>query len=149
MCLDACPTDAIVAPGVLDSTRCISYLTIERRGPIPGAFAAAIGTHVYGCDICQEVCPWNQLPARSSDAAWQPRTAWDAVSVHDLARRSDSELRGAMRGSAMQRTKLSGLRRNLLCACGNVSASGPDPRPDANPRRAGGDRRTGVGPTRK
>src|SRR5437763_736622 len=76
LCIDACPTRALVAPGVLDSTRCISYLTIEQRGPIPGEFAAAVGSHVYGCDVCQEVCPWNQIAPASSDPAWQPRSRW-------------------------------------------------------------------------
>ncbi len=113
LCLEACPTQAIVAPGVLDSTRCISYLTIEQRGDIPSEFREAIGTHVYGCDICQEVCPWNQTPPVSVDPVWQPRPAWDGVSVEDLRARSDDELRAAMKGSAMKRTKVAGLRRNL------------------------------------
>jgi epoxyqueuosine reductase len=113
LCIEACPTKAIVAPGILDSTRCISYLTIEHRGDIPEEFREAIGTHVYGCDICQEVCPWNAAPPISNDAAWQPRTAWDGVRVDDLAARSDDELRAAMKKSAMQRTRIAGLRRNL------------------------------------
>ena len=114
LCIEACPTKAIVGPGVLDSTRCISYLTIEHRGDIPGEFRDAIGTHVYGCDVCQEVCPWNAVPPVSDDPAWQPREAWDGVRVGDLACRSDDELRVAMRKSAMQRTKVAGLRRNLV-----------------------------------
>ena len=113
LCIEACPTQAIVAPGVLDSTRCISYLTIELKGDIPEPLRGSIGTHVYGCDICQEVCPWNAMPAVSEDPAWQPRDAWDGVSVSELAGRSDEELRAAMRGSAMLRTKVAGLRRNL------------------------------------
>ncbi len=118
LCIEACPTKAIVAPGVLDSNRCISYLTIEHRGDIPDEFREAIGTHngahIYGCDICQEVCPWNATPPISSDPAWQPREAWDGVSVDDLAARSDDELRKAMKKSAMQRTKIAGVRRNLV-----------------------------------
>jgi len=114
LCIEACPTKAIVGPGVLDSTRCISYLTIEHRGDIPGEFRDAIGTHVYGCDVCQEVCPWNAVPPVSDDPAWQPREAWDGVRVGDLACRSDDELRVAMGKSAMQRTKVAGLRRNLV-----------------------------------
>ncbi len=113
LCIEACPTKAIVGPGVLDSRRCISYLTIEQRGDIPAEFREAIGTHVYGCDICQEVCPWNATPPISADPAWQPRAAWDGVSVDELASRSDDELRTAMKKSAMQRTKVAGLRRNL------------------------------------
>jgi epoxyqueuosine reductase len=116
LCIEACPTRALVGPGVLDSTRCISYLTIEQRGPIPDEFAKAVGSHVYGCDVCQEVCPWNQVAPSSSDPAWQPRAVWANASVAALARLDDSELREAMRGSAMTRTKVSGMRRNLAVA---------------------------------
>src|SRR5438067_10185165 len=77
LCLDACPTQALVGPGVLDSTRCISYLTIELREDIPASLRSAIGTHVYGCDVCQEVCPWNAMPPVSGDPEWQPRGVWD------------------------------------------------------------------------
>jgi epoxyqueuosine reductase len=120
LCLDACPTDALVAPGVLDSTRCISYLTIELRGDIPPEHHAGIGSHVYGCDVCQEVCPWNAVAPRSTDPAWQPRSAWDRVDLLTLSRRSDAELAVGLRGSAMSRTKAQGLRRNIAVALGNV-----------------------------
>ncbi len=120
LCIEACPTRALVAPGVLDSTRCISYLTIEQRGPIPDEFAAAVGSHVYGCDVCQEVCPWNQAAPSSSDPVWQPRPAWTNASVSTLACLDDAELRNAMRGSAMRRTKVAGLRRNLRVALANT-----------------------------
>jgi len=113
LCIEACPTRAIVAPGVLDSTRCISYLTIELKGEIPAALAPSIGNHVYGCDVCQEVCPWNAAPPVSGDPAWQPRAAWDGASLQELSSRSDEALRAGMRGSAMRRTKVAGLRRNL------------------------------------
>jgi epoxyqueuosine reductase len=116
LCIEACPTKAIVAPGVLDSNRCISYLTIEHRGEIPSGLREAIGTRVYGCDVCQEVCPWNAMPPVSKEPAWQPRAAWDGVSVDELASRSDDELQTAMRGSAMRRTKIAGLRRNVTIA---------------------------------
>jgi epoxyqueuosine reductase len=116
LCIEACPTRAIVEPGVLDSTRCISYVTIEARGPIPESMQPAIGSHVYGCDICQEVCPWNAHPPASSDPAWQPRPAWDMRSTSELAAMSDDELREAMRGSAMSRARVSGLRRNIRAA---------------------------------
>jgi epoxyqueuosine reductase len=124
LCLEACPTQAIVAPGVVDSRRCLSYLTIEQRGPIPEEFAAAIGPHVYGCDICQEVCPWNQAAATSCDPAWQPRAVWDDVAVATLAQKEDSELREAMRGSSMRRTKVAGLRRNLAAALASTAPAG-------------------------
>jgi len=116
LCLEACPTQALVAPGVLDSTRCVSYLTIELRGAIPDTLAPGIGAHVCGCDVCQEVCPWNAAPATSADPAWQPRPAWDMRTIVELARMSDDEIRTAMRGSAMQRARVAGLRRNIETA---------------------------------
>jgi epoxyqueuosine reductase len=121
LCLEACPTQAIVAPAVLDSTRCISYLTIELRGEMPDAHRSAVGSHVYGCDICQEVCPWNAIAPRSADPAWQPRPAWDRVDLLTLSRRTDQELTAALRGSPMQRTKLQGLRRNVAVALENAT----------------------------
>ena len=123
LCIEACPTQAIVAPGVLDATRCISYLTIETRREIPEQFREAVGNHVYGCDICQEVCPWNATPPVSDDPAWQPREAWDGVTVDQLAERSDEDLRQAMRGSAMQRTDIAGLRRTLGSARRQITKS--------------------------
>ena len=123
LCLEACPTQAIVAPGVLDSTRCISYLTIEKRGEIPTSLHDAIGSHVYGCDICQEVCPWNAVAPHSGDPAWQPRRAWDRVDLSTLSRRTDDELAEALDGSAMRRTKAQGLRRNVAIASANAEAA--------------------------
>ena len=119
LCLDACPTGALVEPGVLDSTRCLSYLTIELRSGIPEEHRASLGTHVYGCDICQEVCPYNQAPPRSDDAAWQPRAGLDLPRLVSLWERPDTELRALVKGSAMTRAKLTGLRRNLAVAIGN------------------------------
>ncbi len=118
-CLDACPTGALVDAGVLDSTRCISYLTIELRTGIPEEYRAALGNHVYGCDICQAVCPYNLPASSSSDAAWQAREGLDLPRLVDLWRRSDIELRALLKGSAMTRAKLTGLRRNLAVAIGN------------------------------
>jgi epoxyqueuosine reductase len=120
LCLEACPTQAFRGPGVLDATRCISYLTIEHRGPLPDDLAPSIGTHVYGCDICQEVCPWNTVAPVSSDPCWQPRPAWDLRSVAQLDALSVEELRDGLRGSPMRRTKVEGLRRNIACAKENV-----------------------------
>jgi epoxyqueuosine reductase len=124
LCIEACPTHAIVSPGVLDSTRCISYLTIELRGSIPATLQPAIGTQVYGCDVCQEVCPWNATAPRSSDPAWQPRPAWDMKTVVELSRASDAELATATRRSAMRRTKITGLRRNIDVAIKNTERRG-------------------------
>jgi epoxyqueuosine reductase len=116
LCIEACPTHALTGPGVLDATRCISYLTIEQRGPIPDVLADAVGAHIYGCDICQEVCPWNQTAPVSEDPAWRARPVWRDARLSALASLSDDELRKAMRGSAMTRTKVSGMRRNLAVA---------------------------------
>jgi epoxyqueuosine reductase len=121
LCLEACPTRAIVAPGQLDSTRCISYLTIEHRGEPPEPMVNAIGSHVYGCDICQEVCPWNQMAPISSDPAWQPRPPWDAPALETLDAMSDDEMTGALAGSAMRRAKADGLRRNIRVALANAT----------------------------
>jgi epoxyqueuosine reductase len=118
-CLEACPTGALVEPGVLDSTRCLSYLTIELRTGIPDEHRAALGNHVYGCDICQAVCPYNQPSSSSADAAWQPRRGLNLPRLVDLWQRSDSDLRALVKGSAMTRAKLTGLRRNLAVAFGN------------------------------
>jgi len=122
LCLDACPTQAIVAPGVLDARRCISYLTIELRADlaIPADLQPGIGAHVYGCDVCQEVCPWNAVAPRSDDAAWQPRAAWDRVDLLTLSQRTDDELDRALDGSAMRRAKAQGLRRNVAVALRNA-----------------------------
>ncbi|HEX3646285.1 MAG TPA: tRNA epoxyqueuosine(34) reductase QueG [Vicinamibacterales bacterium] len=119
LCIEACPTQAIVAPGVLDATRCISYLTIELKSDIPKEHRRGVGSHVYGCDICQEVCPWNATAARSVDPAWQPRAAWDRVDLLTLARRTDDDFTAALRGSPMRRAGVRGLRRNLAVALDN------------------------------
>jgi epoxyqueuosine reductase len=123
LCLEACPTGALVGPGVLDSTRCISYLTIELREEIPESLRSAIGTHVYGCDVCQEVCPWNAVPPVSEEPEWQPRGVWDRASVADLAAFSDDALKQAIKGSAMRRAKVAGLRRNIEVALENAGRS--------------------------
>ena len=118
-CLDACPTGALVDAGVLDATRCISYLTIELRTAIPAQYRPALANHAYGCDICQDVCPYNHPASTSDDSAWQPRDGLDLPRLVDLWRRSDSELRTLLKGSAMTRAKVTGLRRNLAVAIGN------------------------------
>ncbi len=106
---------------MLDSTRCLSYLTIEIKGGIPEAQRAGLGEHAYGCDICQDVCPWNQMPttAVTEAAPWQPRPGLDAPRLLDLWRRTDDELRALLKGSAMKRAGVRRLRRNLAVAIGN------------------------------
>ena len=120
-CLDACPTGAIVEPYVLDARRCLSYLTIEQKKAIPDEHADAAGAYVYGCDICQDVCPWNQAPLVSEAPQWMPRPALDAPRLVDLWRKSDAELAEALTGSAMTRAPLTSLRRNLAVALGNAA----------------------------
>jgi epoxyqueuosine reductase len=119
LCIEACPTQAL-APGVLDSNKCISYLTIERRGDLTEVERRAIGSHVYGCDICQEVCPWNGRAPRSNDSAWQPRPMWDGAYLSELSAAADDQLQSSLSGSAMRRTKIAGLRRNVAAALENA-----------------------------
>jgi epoxyqueuosine reductase len=120
-CIDACPTGALVEPYVLDATRCISYLTIELKGAIAERQREDIGSHAYGCDVCQEVCPWNLTPATgvSDEPAWLPRQALDRPSLLDLWSASDDDLRRSLKGSAMKRAGVRRLRRNLAVALGN------------------------------
>jgi epoxyqueuosine reductase len=118
-CLDACPTEAIRAPGVLDATRCISYLTIELKTAIPEPLRAPMGRHVYGCDICQDVCPWNRVPLVSAQPEWQPRAGLDAPTLTGLWSMTDDDLRKMLKGSPMKRTGVKRLRRNLAVAIAN------------------------------
>jgi epoxyqueuosine reductase len=118
-CLEACPTQALVEPGVLDATRCISYLTIELRAGIPVALRPQMGTQVYGCDICQEVCPYNRPAPASVDPAWQPHDGWRAPRLAEVWRRSDAEITAGEAGMALTRAPLTNLRRNLAVAIGN------------------------------
>lgn len=123
ICLDACPTGALVDAHVLDARKCISYLTIELQGPVPSGQRADIGNHLFGCDICQEVCPWNLGPPVSRDPAWQPRPR-DGARATELWQRTDQELQGLVRGSAMLHTSLARLRRNLAIIIGNAGDPG-------------------------
>jgi epoxyqueuosine reductase len=120
LCLDSCPTGAIVDPYVVDATRCLSYLTIELKGAIPIEDRESIGRHAYGCDICQEVCPWNAQPARPDEAGspWLPRTAFDGPSIAALWRTPDAELRASLKNSAMTRAGVRRLRRNVAVCAG-------------------------------
>jgi epoxyqueuosine reductase len=118
-CIRACPTDAILAPYQLDSNKCISYLTIEKRGLIPEDLRAGIGHHVFGCDICQDVCPWNRKAPSSAAPEFEPRPGLVNPALAWLAEMSAEEFREVFRGSAIRRTKRSGLRRNAAIAVGN------------------------------
>lgn len=121
LCLDACPTGALVAPRQLDSNRCLSYLTIELKGSIPASARDTIGEHAYGCDICQEVCPLNLGASTgcSSDAHWQARDGLQEPRLMDLWLRTDDDLRRLLKGSAMKRAGVRRFRRNLAVAIGN------------------------------
>jgi epoxyqueuosine reductase len=121
-CLDACPTGAIVAPYELDATRCLSYLTIETRGALSEAARDLIGAEIYGCDICQDVCPWNKRAATSEDPAFQPRPALAAPTLVDLCRLSDEAWRALLKGSAMRRAGLRRIRRTLAYATRRLPA---------------------------
>lgn len=118
-CIDACPTQALVAPYQLDSTQCIAYLTIEKRGSIPESLRHGIGRQVFGCDICQDVCPWNRRAPASDKPEFQPREGLVNPALAWLAEISEEEFREQFRGSPIKRTKRNGLRRNALIAIGN------------------------------
>jgi epoxyqueuosine reductase len=119
LCIDSCPTGAITAPYQLDARRCLSYLTIETKGAIPEEFRAGIGEHAYGCDICQDVCPWNRKAVNSPDPAWQAREGLAAPKLLELWQRTDDDLRRLLKGSPMKRAGIRRLRRNLAVAMGN------------------------------
>jgi epoxyqueuosine reductase len=115
-CLDACPTGAFVQPYELDATRCLSYLTIEARGDLDEPSRRAIDRQVYGCDICQDVCPWNRKAAVSEDPAWRAREPFAAPSLLALCRLTDDAWHALLRGSAMRRAGLRRIRRTLAYA---------------------------------
>ena len=137
-CIDACPTRAIVEPYVLDASRCIAYLTIELRGSIPEDLREPMGRHVFGCDICQDVCPWNRKSPRTEAAEFQPRNfdgglktgglsgyEPSVVSLYlpgllELAKLTEGDFRELFRGSPIKRTKWRGLLRNACIALGNA-----------------------------
>lgn len=112
-CLDACPTAAIVEPYVVDSRKCISYATIELRDEtLPPEIASNLNGWLYGCDICQDVCPWNRFEKPSGEPAFEPRNGETSLSLDGIDRMETEEYIERFRGSAMKRTKLSGLKRN-------------------------------------
>jgi epoxyqueuosine reductase len=140
-CIDACPTEAILAPGKLDARRCIAYLTIEKRGEIPEELRGQMGHQVFGCDICQDVCPWNNKAGNAPPTSlpeFQPRPKLFYPDLKWLADLDVEGYRTALRGSPLKRAKFTGLKRNVAIAMGNsgnkdfiplleIMASDPDP----------------------
>jgi len=121
-CLDACPTGAFVAPYVLDARRCISYLTIEHRGPIAPALEGGLGQWEFGCDVCQDVCPWNRKSPVTREGAFLPSAPYPGA--EHVAAMSDEELRARFAGTALLRSKPAGLRRNAAIARENAARVG-------------------------
>ena len=119
-CIDDCPTGAIIAPYVLDNRRCISFLTIELRGAIPREMRPLVGDWVFGCDICQEVCPVNRKAAVSQDPAFKKRHDFDAPELLPLLEMDEEGFRGRFRDSPIKRAKLVGMQRNVCVALGNI-----------------------------
>ena len=118
-CIDACPTGALTAPRQMDASRCIAYLTIEKRGEIPEELREGVGRQVFGCDICQDVCPWNRRAPVSADPEFAPREALVNPALEWLAEMDEAEFGRWFFGSPVKRAKFAGLRRNLAIAMGN------------------------------
>ncbi|MGQ9630037.1 MAG: tRNA epoxyqueuosine(34) reductase QueG [bacterium] len=118
LCIEACPTRAIVAPRVVDSNRCIAYLTIEHRGPIPKELQEKMGNWIFGCDICQEICPWNRSAEETQEAALRDR-GYD-LALNCLSSMSLEEFRQAFRRSPIKRARYEGLLRNIAIAMRNA-----------------------------
>lgn len=118
-CLDICPTDAFPAPYQLDARRCISYLTIEHKGPIPEEFRAAMGNRIYGCDDCLAVCPWNKFASEASEARLFARAELKAPALGELAALDDGAFRAVFAGSPVKRTGRVRFVRNVCIAIGN------------------------------
>ena len=118
-CLDICPTDAFPAPYQIDARRCISYLTIEHKGPIPQEFRAAIGNRVFGCDDCLAVCPWNKFAGSANEAKLTMRDDLEAPCLADFVRLDDAAFRKMFAGSPVKRIGRDRFLRNVLIACGN------------------------------
>ena len=118
-CIDACPTEALDVPYQMDATRCIAYLTIEHKGPIAEELMPGIGRQVFGCDICQDVCPWNRKAPIVTDAELEPRTDLINPALEWLAAMDETEFEKQFNGSPVRRAGFNGLRRNVAVAMGN------------------------------
>jgi epoxyqueuosine reductase len=118
-CLDACPTDAFPEPGVLDARKCIAYWTIEHRGPIAPEIRPDIGDWLFGCDVCQEVCPWNRREIATSERAFVPVETLSQLDPVELLKLDDAAFRAKFRGTPLSRPGRSGLLRNACVVLGN------------------------------
>jgi epoxyqueuosine reductase len=118
-CLEACPTEAFIGPGNMDARRCLSYLTIELKGSVPDPLRAHMDDWLFGCDVCQEVCPWNRKAPAGSEPAFQPRPELQAVDLVEVLALSEEAFRQRFRGTAFLRTKRRGLLRNAALILGN------------------------------
>lgn len=112
-CIDACPTEAIVAPYVVDGSRCISYLTIELKNEIPADFQDKMGNWMFGCDVCQDVCPWNRFSVLHQEPSFAPTEELLNMTKHDWEEITDEVFKKLFKNSPVKRTKLSGLQRNM------------------------------------
>jgi epoxyqueuosine reductase len=122
-CLDACPTSAFPAPRVLDATRCVSYLTIESRSPIPDGLKSGVGDWLFGCDVCQDVCPWNvRFGTETAEPRYRTRPADQWPTLEEIVRMSERECEEAFEGTALERSGRSGLVRNAAVVLGNTRA---------------------------
>lgn len=115
-CMDACPTDAIPAPYVVDGSKCISYLTIELKEAIPQQFKGKMENWIFGCDICQDVCPWNRFSTPHNEPAFSPHPDLEGIQTQDWLEITDDLFRQLFKGSAVKRTKFEGLQRNIRFA---------------------------------
>jgi len=136
LCIDVCPTAAIVEPGVVDSRKCISYHTIELRGALPVEDRQAVGTRVFGCDDCQEVCPWNEAPGEEGHGSFPSRSASASPSLVQLLTLGHADYLERFRGSAVKRATYKGLRRNAAVALGNALAGVAPGAPGSEPAKA-------------
>ena len=124
LCMPACPTGAIPAPGFVDARRCLSFWTIERRGPVPAEIAERLGSWVFGCDDCQTACPWNRPEIATSEVDLVPRPGQRALSVTDLLQMTEEEYRRRFNGTALARARFDGLVRNACLLAGRIGGAG-------------------------
>lgn len=122
LCIEACPTQAIVAPKVVDARRCISYQTIENRGDVPGELAGKFGDWVFGCDVCQDVCPWNRKLKDTSEADFLPRVGHANLEFEKVTKVDEAEFFSQFAGTPIMRAKLPGMKRNARIAQSNASS---------------------------